>query len=381
MRELTITDVQTLSFHYRSRIGRDSAGHAKVSPEHTRQQTLIRVQTSAGVAGYCFGGTPETVAAARPLIVGLNPLDREAIWTRLQHAQRMHRRTLDDRGICAVELALWDVAGRMTDLPIYRLLGGARDRIPAYASTMLGDDSPGGLATPEDFAAFAKVCQTQGYTAFKLHTWEAPYGPDVRRDIAACQAVRDAVGSEMKLMLDPDHYYSREEALYLGRALEELDFYWLEEPMDEHSIASYVWLAQNLDLPICGPEQAEGQFYTRAEWIIRGASDISRAGVWDVGGIGPTMKIVHLCEAFHMRCEIHGDGAATLQVLGAMAIPGEYYEYGLLHPLLDFDAEKPWLKQPIDALDAGFVAVPQGPGLGEEIDWDFINDNLVRDWA
>lgn len=381
MDDLTITAVQTLWFSYRSRVGRDSAGHAKVSPAHTRQQTLTRVQTSSGLDGYCVGGTPASAAAAQHLIVGMHPLDREAIWMRLQHAQRMERHALSDRGICAVELALWDLAGRMSELPVYRLLGGARDRVPAYASTMLGDDIPGGLATPEDFAAFAKSCQARGYPAFKLHTWAAPYGPDLHRDIAACRAVRDAVGPAMKLMLDPDHYYSRQEALYLGRALEELNFYWLEEPMDEHSIASYVWLAQNLLLPICGPEQAEGQFYTRAEWIIRGASDISRAGVWDVGGIGPTMKIVHLCESFHLRCEIHGDGAANLQVLGAMAIPGEYYEHGLLHPLLDFDAEKPWLKRPIDAFDGGSVAVPQAPGIGEEIDWDFIKDNLVSNWA
>lgn len=152
--------------------------------------------------------------------------------------------------------------------------------------------------------------------------------------------------------------------------------------MDEHSISSYVWLTQNLRLPICGPETAEGQYYTRAEWIVRGASDLSRVGISDVGGITPAMKVVHLCEAFHVRCEVHGGGAANLQVLGAMAIPGEMYEKGLLHPHVDFDAEKPWLKEVIDPVDGeGNVPIPQGPGLGEAIDWDFIKDNLVSDWA
>jgi L-alanine-DL-glutamate epimerase-like enolase superfamily enzyme len=93
------------------------------------------------------------------------------------------------------------------------------------------------------------------------------------------------------------------------------------------------------------------------------------------------MKTAHLCEAFGMRLELHGGGAGTLHALGAMAIPGEYYERGLLHPHLDFDAEKPWLRTAIDPIGAeGSVSVPAGPGLGEDIDWDYIRDNLVEDW-
>src|SRR5260370_12564366 len=105
----------------------------------------------------------------------------------------------------------------------------------------------------------------------------------------------------------------------------------MEEAMNEQSTSSFVWLTENLTkLQICGPETAHGQMYTRAEWIVRGASDISRVGVGDVGGITPTMKGVHLCEAFRVRCEGHSPGAAHLQVLGAMAIPGEFYERGWL---------------------------------------------------
>jgi L-alanine-DL-glutamate epimerase-like enolase superfamily enzyme len=185
----------------------------------------------------------------------------------------------------------------------------------------------------------------------------------------------------VRLMLDPYHDYTREEALYLGRALEELGFYWLEEPMNEHSTSSYVWLAQQLDLPICGPETAEGQMYTRAEWILRGASDISRYSVWHAG-ITPMMKAVHLCESFGVRLEVHGTGAGNLQVLGAMAIPGEYYERGLLHPLLDYEAQTPWLKEIVDPLDdQGYVRISQRPGLGEEIDWDYIREHEVSPWT
>lgn len=378
---LTITDVQALTFRYRSSVGRDDEGHAHPAPEHDATQTLLRVRTSAGVDGYCFGGSPETAAVARRMIGGMNPLDREGIWKKLHQAQRLEWRALNDRHLGALDAALWDFAGRLTGLPVSKLLGGPRERVLAYASTMCGDDIPGGLDSPEAYAEFAAACQAQGYTAFKLHTWMAPLGPNLQRDIAACRAVRERVGPEMRLMLDPHHAYTREEALELGRALEELDYYWMEEPMDEHNTSSYVWLCQNLRLPICGPETAEGQLHTRAEWIVRGASDISRAGVSDVGGITPTMKIAHLCEAFGVRLEIHSPGATALQVLGAMAIPGEYYERGLLHPHVDYDAQRPWLAEPIDPVDAeGYVPIPQGPGLGETIDWDFIERNTIETW-
>ena len=379
---LKIVEVQTLTFRSTSHVGRDDHGHGHPAPPHEARQTLMRVRTSLGIDGYCVGGSAETAAVANRMIAGMNPLQREAIWNLLLESQRLERRAMDDRNLAAIDCALWDFAGRLTGLPVSKLLGGSREEVPAYASTMCGDDIPGGLDSPEAYADFAEACQARGYPAFKMHTWMAPYGPDLDRDIAACRAVRERVGPGMQLMLDPHHNYTREDALRLGRALEDLDFAWMEEPMNEHSTSSYVWLSERLDLPIVGPETAHGQMYTRAEWIVRGASDISRVGVWDVGGITPAMKVVHLCEAFRVRCEVHGGGAANLQVLGAMGIPGEYYEKGLLHPHVDFEAESPWLKTPIDAIDErGVVQIPQGPGLGEDLDWDFIRENTLLDWS
>ena len=290
-KNLTITDIQTKTFTYQSRVGRDDEGHGHPAPAHTKTQILTRVRTSIGLDGYYFGGSAETAATARRMIVGMDPLMREPIWHKLQQVQRLDPRAMLDRYLAAIDCALWDFAGRLTGLPAHKLLGGSREKVPAYASTMCGDDIPGGLGSPEDYANFARQCVAQGYKGFKLHTWMSPYGPDLKRDIAACRAVREAVGPDIKLMLDPHHHYSREEALYLGRGIEEVDFYWMEEPMDEHSISSYIWLTENLQrLQICGPETAEGQFYTRAEWIVRGAADLSRVGISDVGGISPAMK-------------------------------------------------------------------------------------------
>ena len=377
---MKLIDAQVETFLYKNYTMRDSEGHSHPGPEHDAKQTLLRLVTDEGVEGYAFGGaSPEVVRQiVKPMLVGEDPMMRERIWQRLKERQRLHLGALNDKVLSAVDQALWDLAGRALKQPVYKLLGGFRDKVPAYASTMCGDDLEGGLKTPEDYARFALACQARGYPAFKLHTWMPPLPgtPDPKRDIAACAVVREAVGDEMVLMLDSFHYYSREEALTLGRALEKLNFYWLEEPMDEHSTSSYVWLAEQLAIPICGPETAEGKMQTRAEWIVRGASDISRGGVNDLGGITPLVKTAHLCELFGVRMEMHGGGAANLHVLCAMGIPGEFYERGLLHPFLDYEQPQPWLTALADPLDAeGCVHVSQKPGLGMEINFDYIQAN------
>jgi L-alanine-DL-glutamate epimerase-like enolase superfamily enzyme len=378
---MKIVDIQTQTFRYRTRTVRDSEGHTHPGPEHDATQSLLRIVADTGAEGYCFGAHPPAIhSIVREALIGENAHYRERIWQRLKEWQRLHLGTLSDRVLACVDMALWDLAGRSLGQPVHRLLGASRDKVKAYASTMCGDDLQGGLDSPEAYAAFALACKQRGYQAFKLHTWQPPIAgaPDARRDVAACRAVREAVGPDMHLMLDPFHYYSREEAYFIGRELERLDYYWLEEPMDEHSTSSYIWLSQQLAIPVCGPETAEGRLQTRAEWIVRAAADISRGGVWDVGGITPLMKIAHLCEAFGMRMEVHGNGVGNLHVLCAMGIPGEYYERGLLHPFLDYEQPQPWLRALADPIDdEGYVHVSQQPGLGLEIDFDYIREHLV----
>jgi L-alanine-DL-glutamate epimerase-like enolase superfamily enzyme len=374
---MRIAEVTLITFRHTSRIVRDAEGHGHPGPAHEAIQTLTVIRADDGVAGHCFGGTQPLVDAAAALLVGQDPFDRERLWQTLRRHQRLHADVLSDRHLAVIDNALWDLAGRALNLPVCKLLGRYRETVPAYGSTMCGDDLPGGLNTPEAYADFAAALVAEGYTAIKLHTWMPPLGPDPKRDVAACRAVRDRVGPDVRLMLDCYHDYSRTDALYIGRALEELDFYWFEEPMNEHSIGSYVWLAEQLRIPIVGPETAEGKMFTRAEWIQRGAADISRYSA-NVAGITAMMKAVHLCESFGIQLEVHGGGAANLQSLGAMGIPGEYYERGLLHPSLRYGDATPWLSELIDPTDSeGRVHISQKPGLGMEVDWDFIERHKV----
>jgi L-alanine-DL-glutamate epimerase-like enolase superfamily enzyme len=380
---MKITEVSVERFRYQSKTVRDSEGHGHPGPEHDATQTLLTIGTDEGVSGHAFG-VPNVAAVEQivgPMLVGEDPFYRERIWHAINERQRLHLSTLSDRVLTVVDLALFDLAGKAVGQPVHKLLGAARDKVPAYASTMVGDDLEGGLDTPEAYARFAIQCRERGYPAFKLHTWQPPYpgAPSVKRDLEACAAVREAVGPDYPLMLDPFHYYSRLEALELAKGLERLGYLWMEEPMDEHSMSSYVWLCEQTALPICGPETAEGKMYARAEWIKAGACDMVRAGVGDVGGITPLVKIAHLAEAFGMHMEVHGGGVGNLQVLGAMVSPGLYYERGLLHPFVDYEAPPPWLHELVDPMDEeGNVHVSQKPGLGMEINFDFIREHRVE---
>jgi L-alanine-DL-glutamate epimerase-like enolase superfamily enzyme len=178
-------------------------------------------------------------------------------------------------------------------------------------------------------------------------------------------------------MLDAYHWYSRTEALELGRGLEKLGFAWFEEALDEQSCQSYAWLAQNLDIPVIGPESMAGKHHTRADWIAANACDILRTGVFDVGGLSPALKTMHLAESFGMNCEVHGNTAPNLTLCAATR-NSSWYERGLLHPFLEYDDKPGYLLSLDDPMDAeGFVHVPQRPGIGHDIDFAYIEDHRV----
>ena len=381
---MRITGVHVEIFSTPSRRAQDSAGHAHPGDEVMIKMALLRISCDDGSEGYAFG-TPELIrphiieSFVRKVLIGRDPMDRESIWQDLAHWQRGSAGQFTDRALALVEQALWDLAGRRLKLPVHKLIGGYRDKVLAYGSTMCGDDLPGGLSTPDEYGQFAEKLVKRGYRAIKLHTWMPPisFAPNPQMDIQACAAVREAVGPDIALMLDGYHWYSRMDALTIGKALEKLNFAWFEEPMMEDSAESYAWLAANLDIPVLGPESIAGKFHSRASWVSQKSCDILRAGVAGVGGIGPCLKVAHLAESFGMDCEVHGNGAANLAVVGAIS-NCRWYERGLLHPFLDYEEVPAHLNSLVDPMDAdGYVHLSDRPGLGEDINFAYIEANTL----
>jgi L-alanine-DL-glutamate epimerase-like enolase superfamily enzyme len=381
---MKIESVRGTEFTYPTRRAVDSAGHAHPGPLGMGRLSMLTITTDDGHQGHAFA-PPEVIrphvldAFVRKVLLGQDAFQREALWMDLEHWQRGSAGQLTDRALAAVDQALWDLAGRILGQPVYKLLGGYRNKVPAYGSTMCGDELAGGLSTPDEYAAFAEKLVARGYKAIKLHTWMPPvsFAPSPEMDIKACAAVREAVGPDIELMIDGYHNYNRVDALRIGRALEKLGFAWFEEMMNEQSMASYAWLAGQLDIPIVGPESLSGKHHSRADWVRAGACDILRAGVTGTGGISPTMKVAHLAESFGMNCEIHGNGSANLTVCAAIKNT-RWYERGLLHPFLDYDEVPAYLNRLSDPMDEhGFVHLSQQPGLGDDINFDYIAAHSV----
>ena len=383
---MKIAEVTSKVFTYKTNKMNDTDGHTHPGPERTARQALLTITADDGTQGH-ITGSPQIMREdllaefIRPVLVGQDPLRIEKLWYGLYKWQRGSGGRLTDRVVCAAELALWDLVGKKLGQPVWKLLGGYRDKILAYGSTMCGDDIEDGLATPEDYGRFAEwLVKTRGYKAVKLHTWMPPIpgAPNVKMDYAACAAVREAVGPDIPLMLDPNHWYSRQDALWLCNKLQELNFFWIEEMMEEASLSSYQWLTANVHkLNILGPESMEGKHWTRAEWASKGACDMLRTGVWDVGGIGPAMKCARIAEGFHMLTEVHGTGAGNLAVCAAIQNT-TYYERGLLHPHIDYDVPPAYLNRIDDEMDKdGYVHFRDEPGIGHDVDLDYINANLV----
>jgi len=355
-------------------------GHREYSPGSTKQSPgfVLTLRTADGTEGTYRGFmfTPPMVAqvkmVAEPLVLGRDPLEREEIWQDLWGALRH----TDHLGLGAIDVALWDLAGNHYDESISSLLGGYRDPVPAYASTYFGDDHPDGLSSPEAFAEFARECRDRGYPGFKLH----PFG-DPDRDIETVRAVAAAVGDDMDLMIDPaSEYRTYQDALRVGRVLDELDFYWYEDPMIDtgQSINMTKKLVKELDTPMLGVEHVRSGPFGRADHLSEEGLDLVRADAHLDSGITGVMKIAHLAEAFGVDVELHVGGPAHLHCVSAIRNTN-YFEHGLLHPQLEGDRSVGSFVEPVEVLNSdGTIDVPDGPGLGVEIDWDFVEEHLTE---
>lgn len=188
--------------------------------------------------------------------------------------------------------------------------------------------------------------------------------------------MRKVVGDDFTLMMDPGWSLGYEDAVRVGRGLEELNYFWYEDPLRADDMYGYVKLCRDLDIPIGSTEDTPGGFYYLGQWILQGATDIVKADIQFKGGITALVKIAHLAEAFRMKCEIHHGGNSLGDVANLnvdMAVNNcDYFEYmsGVSHRF--------GLVRPIEVDKQGFIHAPEAPGLGYEIDWELVKKNTTQ---
>jgi L-alanine-DL-glutamate epimerase-like enolase superfamily enzyme len=338
---------------------------------------VLRIHTDIGITGEYAGGTPEAYAqirAASGYLKGRNPLERELIYNDLKRAFRKN----DRFGIGTIDIALWDLAGKLYDAPVSELLGGFRKTLPAYASTYHGDEN-GGLDSPEAFADFAVQCKELGYPAYKIHGWG---NPPIDREVATVLATRKAVGDGMDLMLDPAcEYNTWADTVKVGLACDEARFFWLEDPYKDGGISAFGHrkLRQIIKTPILIGEHIRGH-ELHVDNIVADGTDFVRADADYDGGITGLMKIAHSAEGFGLDVEIHAPGPHHRHCMAAVRNTN-YYELGLLNPKVKASKPRIYSCGYLDELESvdsnGHVAVPTGPGLGVTIDWDWVRAHQV----
>ncbi|SEO90044.1 L-alanine-DL-glutamate epimerase [Halogranum amylolyticum] len=379
----TITRIESTEFRYPLEdVGTDGNGfNLAYEPGTTTERKLfaLEIHTDEGITGEYVGGNSPGAAQIHTFadyLVGKNPLERERHWSEVKRALRKY----DRMGIGPIDIALWDLAGKYYDAPVHELLGTYRTRLPTYASTYHADDN-GGLDSPEAYADFAEECLEAGYPGFKIHGWGgSDEARDVQREVETVRTVGKRVGDKMDLMVDPAcELETFADALKVGRACDEYDYLWYEDPYRDGGISQHAHkkLREQIDTPILQTEHVRG-LEPHTDFIANGATDFVRADPEYDAGITGAMKIARVAEGFGLDVEFHAPGPAQRHCIAACR-NANYYELALVHPECQ-NTQPPVYKggysDMFDTIDEnGTVSVPDGPGLGVEYDWDYIEAN------
>lgn len=381
----TITRIESIEFEYPLEdVGTDQHGFNLIyEPGTTTMRKLfgLRIETDVGVTGEYIGGNSPAAAQINQFadyLVGRDPLKRERHWSEIKRGLRNY----DQMGIGPVDIALWDFEGKYRNAPIHELLGTYRERLPTYASTYHADDA-GGLDSPEAFADFAEECQELGYPGFKIHGWGgSDVARNIDREVETVHAVADRVGAEMDLMLDPScEYETFADAVTVGRACDERDFFWYEDPYRDGGVSQHGHrkLRERVDTPLLQTERVRG-LEAHTNFIEAEATDFVRADPEYDGGITGAMKIANVAEGFGLDVEIHGPGPAKRHCMAATRNTN-YYEMALVHPECQNTQPPVYAGEYEDFLDSideeGRVEVPTEPGLGVTYDWDYVEENAT----
>ncbi len=347
----------------------------------TATRFALRIRCSDGAEGAYvthWVGTPSTLGQIRmlaPNLIGRDAEQRELIFDDLKREVRAY----DHMGHGALDIALWDLAGRKYGASVSRLLGGYRHRLPTYASTYHGQDEPGGLDTPEAFADYALECRERGFAGFKIHGW---HDGDRHREAANVLGVRARVGDDFPLMLDPAcQLRTYLDALYVGRACDEARYFWYEDPYRDAATSAFGHrrLREQLATPLLVTEHVRG-LEQKADFVLQGGCDMIHADPEYDSGITGAMKIAHLCEALGLDVQFHACGPAH-RAVGSAVRNTHFYEMALIGPGMA-NCVPPvyacgYSDQADDLGEDGCVPVPDGPGLGVEYDWEFIERRRV----
>lgn len=343
----------------------------------TQDDLIIRIETDAGIIGYGEVDSSPYVAKAvidaetshgvsyglRELLLGSDPMLIEQLWQTMYAKTAYYGRFGPViHAMSGVDLALWDIAGKVHGEPVHRLLGARhRERVKAYASSLMPE-------TPREAFEKAEKFRQQGFLAMKFG-W-GPIGTSLSRDRELFRAVREGAGSDAEIMIDAGQRYTLKNAQRAAEFLAEIEASWLEEPLDPDDLAGYARLSGTSPVPIAAGE-AESGLPAFQRLIEEGLVDVVQPDLSRAGGLTAARKIAALAERNGRRCIPH---AFKSNILVAASL--QFCAATKSADLLEFSVSESPIRQRITRtafpVVDGCVQIPDRPGLGFEIDADVI---------
>ncbi|MBX2872175.1 MAG: mandelate racemase/muconate lactonizing enzyme family protein [Saprospiraceae bacterium] len=348
-----------------------------------RQICIVKITANNGLCGWGEGYGPATIIEAGikhlvPLLIDRNPLEQETLWF------DMYRKTLDfaRRGvlaasISALDIALWDLKGKILGQSVSVLLGGRhRERVMPYATGLYFSDSH---QLAEDLAKEASTYVKQGFKAIKMKV-----GFSIAADLENVKAVRAVIGKECKLMVDSNHAYSLREAAELARLIEPYDISWFEEPISPEFYDQYRQLRSKTSIPIAGGE-CEYLRYGHHQLLKNDCVDILQIDICSAGGLTEAKRIAALASTYGTEIIPHtwGTGiafhAAMHFITNLEPIPGRLYPPEFY---IEYDRTENGIREalthPSIKMEDGYIKVPRTPGLGIQVDEDVVRHFSLR---
>ena len=345
-----------------------------------RATTLVKITTEDGLVGWGEGAAASLIdELLAPLVIGGNPMQRAGLWERMFHALYNANIFVGLAGsaLSAIDIALWDLAGKATGLPAHALLGGkVRNRVAVYATGLYYTEGE----FPNRLLDEARSYVEQGFTGIKTKVG----GLTVEEDARRVRALRETIGPDVRLMVDANEAYNATTAIRIGHKLADLDLMWFEEPVNAQDIEAYLQVKDALPMAIAGGENLRTRFEFK-DYLARRAYDIAQPDIMHCGGITEMARICSMANAYGIQVNPHVWGspimiAATLHLTATLPPcptarnPQPYAQ----EPVMEFDRTPSAIRQqvcsePFDQRDS-YIQVPEGPGLGVEVDEYVVRD-------
>ncbi|MHA4809756.1 mandelate racemase/muconate lactonizing enzyme family protein [Flavitalea flava] len=349
----------------------------------TQDDLIIIVETDEGITGYGEVDTAPYVGKAvvdaymshgtcyglREVVVGADPFDYEQIWRDMWDKTYYYGRSGPVMHVMSgIDMAIWDIMGKATGKPVHKLLGGSyTDKVRAYASALMP-------STKDEVKKAVDTYVAQGFTAIKFG-W-GPLGFNTELDIDLVRTARKAAGDKVELMIDIGKRYRLKQAIYVAKALEQLNIYWLEEPLPAEDYQGYKRLAESTTLRIAtGEEESGRRAFERL--ILETHVDVIQPDMSRCGGLTEAKKIAMLAEDSNILCVPHAFKTGVLVAASIHLIASVPHAPFLEFSVTSSAIRKELLSKPFVQKD-GFVDVPQTPGLGIELNQEVIRKYGVR---